>query len=545
VGSELRYAFRQLLKSPGFSLVAIIGLALGIGANVALFSVVNSIFLRPLPYNEPDRLVRLASTSEAQQLVRVGFSYPRYVEVQQRQQVFSDLAFFSGNAFTLTGRGDPEQLIGLHATAAMLPTLRLEPMLGRNFSADEDRPGGAPVALVSHAFWRERFNRDPSILGQALTLNGAPYTIIGVLPEAASAFPLNQIQIWVPRPAEVPFLVPAQLNNGGYFFQVIARLRPDVSLDQARDAMNVIENGYRAANPKNVDAPSRIEVLPLLEDAVGEQRQSYLMLFGAVGCVLLIACANIANLLLARFANRRKEIAARFALGASRADVLRQLVTESMVVAVLGGVVGVLLAQWALRALVVLGADLIPRAVEVGLDPIALGFSLVVTLLTGLAIGILPAWQAARVNVQETLKDASRGSTGAAGQRLRSGLLVAEVSLSLVLLIAAGLLLTSFARLQRVQPGFEPEGVFTAQLVIPPQRYDREKLIAFYEQLYQRLSTLPVSTSARAAHRWANSGADSRPGSCAAAHERTPAGQSTPRLAEVLHHARNSHPRRA
>jgi predicted permease len=496
VGSELRYAFRQLLKSPGFSLVAIIGLALGIGANVALFSVVNSIFLRPLPYNEPDRLVRLASTSEAQQLVRVGFSYPRYVEVQQRQQVFSDLAFSSGNAFTLTGRGDPEQLIGLHATAAMLPTLRLEPMLGRNFSADEDRPGGAPVALVSHAFWRERFNRDPSILGQALTLNGAPYTIIGVLPEAASAFPLNQIQIWVPRPAEVPFLVPAQLNNGGYFFQVIARLRPDVSLDQARDAMNVIENGYRAANPKNVDAPSRIEVLPLLEDAVGEQRQSYLMLFGAVGCVLLIACANIANLLLARFANRRKEIAARFALGASRADVLRQLVTESMVVAVLGGVVGVLLAQWALRALVVLGADLIPRAVEVGLDPIALGFSLVVTLLTGLAIGILPAWQAARVNVQETLKDASRGSTGAAGQRLRSGLLVAEVSLSLVLLIAAGLLLTSFARLQRVQPGFEPEGVFTAQLVIPPQRYDREKLIAFYEQLYQRLSTLPVSTSA-------------------------------------------------
>lgn len=496
MGSELRYAFRQLLKSPGFSLVAIIGLALGIGANVALFSVVNSIFLRPLPYNEPDRLVRLASTSEAQQLVRVGFSYPRYVEVQQRQQVFSDLAFFSGNAFTLTGRGDPEQLIGLHATAAMLPTLRLEPMLGRNFSADEDRPGGAPVALVSHAFWRERFNRDPSILGQALTLNGAPYTIIGVLPEAASAFPLNQIQIWVPRPAEVPFLVPAQLNNGGYFFQVIARLRPDVSLDQARDAMNVIENGYRAANPKNVDAPSRIEVLPLLEDAVGEQRQSYLMLFGAVGCVLLIACANIANLLLARFANRRKEIAARFALGASRADVLRQLVTESMVVAVLGGVVGVLLAQWALRALVVLGADLIPRAVEVGLDPIALGFSLVVTLLTGLAIGILPAWQAARVNVQETLKDASRGSTGAAGQRLRSGLLVAEVSLSLVLLIAAGLLLTSFARLQRVQPGFEPEGVFTAQLVIPPQRYDREKLVAFYEQLYQRLSTLPVSTSA-------------------------------------------------
>jgi predicted permease len=493
--SELRYAFRQLLKSPGFSLVAILGLALGIGANVALFSVVNSVFLRPLPYPEPDRLVRLSSTNDAQQLTRVGFSYPRFLEVQQRQTVFSDLALSAVNAFTLTGRGDPEQLVGIHASAALLPALGVEPVLGRNFSADEDRPGGEHVALVSHAIWEQRFNRDPSILGQALTLNGAPYTIIGVLPEAASAFPLNQFQIWVPRPAEVPYLVPSQLNNGGFFFQTVARLRPGVSLSQAREAMNVIAAGYRAANPANVDAPSQIEVVPLLDDAVGEQRQSYLMLFGAVGCVLLIACANIANLLLARFAGRRKEIAARFALGASRTDVLRQLVTESMIVALLGGAVGVLLAHWSLRALVVLGADLIPRVLEIGLDPVALGFSLVVTILTGLGIGLLPALQAARVNVQEVLKDASRGSTGG-GQRLRAGLLVAEVSLSLVLLIAAGLLLTSFARLQQVEPGFEPDGVFTAQVVLPPQRYDRDKLVAFYEQLYQALSTLPGSTSA-------------------------------------------------
>ncbi len=493
--SELRYAVRQLLKSPGFSLVAIIGLALGIGANVALFSVVNSVFLRPLPFHEPDRLVRLSSTNEAQQLTRVGFSYPRFLEVQQRQAVFSDLALSAVNPFTLTGRGEPEQLLGLHASAALLPALGVQPVLGRNFSADEDRPGGEHVALVSHAIWQQRFNGDPSILGQALTLNGAPYVIIGVLPEAASAFPLNQFQIWVPRPAEVPYLVPSQLNNGGFFFQAIARLRPGVSLVHAREAMNVIAAGYRAANPRNVDAPSQIEVVPLLDDAVGEQRRSYLMLFGAVGCVLLIACANIANLLLARFAGRRKEIAARFALGASRTHVLRQLVTESMVVAVLGGAVGVLLAHWSLRALVVLGADLIPRVLEIGLDPVALGFSLLVTILTGLAIGLLPAWQAARVNVQEALKEASRGSTGG-GQRLRASLLVAEVSLSLVLLIAAGLLLTSFARLQQVEPGFEPEGVFTAQVVLPPQRYDSDKLVAFYEQLYERLSTLPGSTSA-------------------------------------------------
>ena len=493
--SVLRYALRQLLKSPGFTLVAILSLALGIGANVALFSVVHSVLLRPLPYHEPDRLVRLSSTHEENNLTRVGFSYPRYLEVQQRQEVFSDLALSAFNAFTWTGRGDPEQLIGLHASATLLPALGLEPIVGRNFSADEDRPGGERVALVGHALWQQRFNRDPSILGQALTLDGAPYTIIGVLPEAATAFPLNQLQIWVSRPAEVPYLVPAQLNNGCYCFQAIARLRPGVSLDQAREAMNVIAAGYRAANPSNADAPSQIELVPLLDDAVGEQRQSYLLLFGAVGCVLLIACANIANLLLTRFAARRREIAARFALGASRGEVVRQLVTESMLLALLGGFVGVLLAQWALSALVTFGADLIPRAAEIRIDPTALGFSLLATLVTGLAIGVLPALQVSGVNVLEALKEAGRGSVGS-GRRLRASLLVAEVSLSLVLLIAAALLLTSFARLQRVEPGFQPEGVFTAQLALSPERYPREKLVAFYEQLYQRLATLPGSTSA-------------------------------------------------
>lgn len=493
--ATLRYATRQLLKSPGFTAIAVLGLALGIGANVALFSVVNSIFLHPLPYQEPDRLVRLSSTNAANNLTRVGFSYSRYLEVQQRQQVFSNLALSIGNAFTLTGRGDPEQLIGLQASAALLPALGLQPVIGRNFSADEDRPGGEHVVLIGQAMWRQRFNGDPSVLGRTLTLDGAPYTIIGVLPAAASAFPLDQLQIWVPRPAEVPFLVPSQLNNGGYFFQAIARLRPGVSLEQARQAMNVVAEGYRAAHPANVDAPSQIEVVPLLDDAVGAQRQSYLLLFGAVGCVLLIACANIANLLLARFAGRRREIAARFALGAGRSDVVRQLVTESMLVAVLGGGVGLLLAQWALSAFVAFGADVIPRILEIRIDPVALGFSLAVTLVTGLAIGLLPALQASSVNVLEALKEAGRGSIGS-GNRLRASLLVAEVALSLVVLIAAGLLLTSFARLQRVEPGFEPAGVFTAQLALPPQRYPREKLVAFYEQLYQKLSTLPGSASA-------------------------------------------------
>ena len=493
--SEVRYAIRQLLKSRGFTLVAILGLALGIGANVAFFSVVDAVFLRPLPYREPDRIVRLSSTNEAQRLTRIGFSYSRYDAVQAQQQVFSDLALFIGNAFTATGRGDPEQLIGIQASATLLPTLGLQPVIGRNFSENEDRAGGEHVVLISHAMWRQRFNAVPSVLGQALTLNGAPYTIIGVLPEAATAFPLNQFQIWTPRPADVPFLIPSQLNNGGYFFQAVARLRAGVSLVQAREAMNVIASSYRTAHPGNVDAPSQIEVVPLLDDAVGAQRRSYLLLFGAVGCVLLIACANIANLVLARFAGRRREIAARLALGASRVDVVRQLVTESMLLAVLGGVAGVLLAQWALAALLAFGADLIPRALEIRIDPLALGFALIVSIATGLAIGLLPAWHAAGVNVQDALKDAGRGSIGSGG-RVRAGLLVAEVSLSLVLLIAVGLLLTSFARLQQVKPGFEPNGVFTAQLALPPERYPREKLVAFYEQLYQRLSTLPGSTSA-------------------------------------------------
>jgi predicted permease len=492
---ELRYALRQLLKSPGFTAVAVVGLGLGIGANVALFSVVHSIFLRPLPYEEPARLVRLSSTEEAKDLRRVGFSYPRYLEVQQRQEVFSGLALAAGNALTWTGRGDPQQLIALHASASLLPVLGIEPVLGRNFSASEDRPGGEQVVLLSHRLWQERFNRDAAVLGQALILDGAPYTVVGVLPEAASAFPLNQPQVWVPRPPEVSYLVPAQLNNGGFFFQAIARLRPGVSIQQAREAMHVIAAGYRAAYPAHADAPSAIELVPLLEDAVGEQRRSYVMLFGAVGCVLLIACANIANLQLARFAARRKEIATRLALGAGRATVLRQLVTESMLVALLGGVLGLLLAQWALDAVLAFGADLIPRAVEIRLDPIALAFTLLTTLATGLAIGLLPGLQASRVNVNEVLKQASRGSTGG-GHRLRASLLVAEVALSLVLLVAAGLLLASFARLQGVEPGFEPEGVFTAQVVVPAQRYDPDKLVAFYEQLYQRLATLPGSTSA-------------------------------------------------
>jgi putative ABC transport system permease protein len=488
--SELRYAIRQLIKSPGFTLVAVVGLALGIGANAALFSVVNSVFLRPLPYHEPDRLVRLASTDESREVLRFPLSYPRFLEVQKQQGVFSAIALSTGNAFTLTGRGDPEQVIALQASATLLPTLGLDVAAGRNFSADEDKPGGEHVTLISHRFWQQRFNGDASAIGQTLSLDGVLYTIVGVLPEAATAPPLNQIQLWVPRPAEVPFIVPSQLNGGGYFFNVVGRLAPGVSIEKATEAMKLIAEAYRTANPSNVDAASRIELVPLLEDAVQGARQSYLLLFGAVGCVLLVACANISNLLLARFAARRKEIAARFVLGASRGDVIRQLLAESLSVSILGGALGLLLAEWAMKGIVAIGGNLIPRAEEIALDPLAIAFTCAVTLVTGFAIGLLPAMQASGIHVRDALNESSRGSTGT-GRRLRAGLLVAEVALSLILLIAAGLLLTSFARLQNVEPGFEPEGVFTAQLVFPPQRYAGPALVSAYERLYARLSALP------------------------------------------------------
>ena len=493
LGRDVRYAFRLLARQRMFAAVIVGTLALGIGANVALFSVVNSVLLRPLPYHEPDRLVRLASTDQANNLTRIGFSYSRFLEVQQRQQVFSDLALSAGNAFTLIGRGVPEQVIGLQASATLLPTLGLQPIIGRNFSPDEDRRGGPRVVLISRQMWRQRFNGDVSVLGQALTLDGAPYTITGVLPDAATAFLLNHQQIWVPRPSEVP-LAPSQLQGGSYFFRPIARLKPGVSLEQAREAMNVIAAGYRAAHRENVDALSAIELVPLLDDAVGAQRESYLLLLGAVACVLLIACANIANLLLARFAGRQREIATRLALGARRGALVRQLVSESMLLAVLGGGGGLLLAEWTLRALVAFGTDVIPRLAEIRIDSLALGFALIATLVTGLSIGLLPAMQASGVNVLNALKAAGPGSVGS-GRYLRGGLVVVEVSLSLVLLITTGLLLTSFERLQRVDPGFEAQGVFTAQIALPP-RYSRAKLIEFYEQFYQRLATLPGASSA-------------------------------------------------
>ena len=488
----MKFALRQLLKSPGFTAVAVIALALGIGANTAIFSIVNSIFLRPLPYAEPSRIVRLSSTQPDKNFDHVDFSYPRYVAIRDGQSVFSDMGLGVFTAFTVTGRGDADQVTGIQASASFLPTLGVLPRLGRNFTAEEDRPGGPPVVLLSDSYWKKHFNSDPGVLGQTLTIDGRPHTVIGVLPPALSSFPLNQTELWTPRPAEVPFLAASQLDGGGFFFQAIARLKPGVTLEQARENVKVLAAAYQKAHPTNTDAPTKADVSYWLDDLVGNQRPTYALLFGAVGCVLLIACANVANLLLARFAGRRKEIALRFALGANRRHVIRQLLTESTLIALSGGALGLLLAQWGLSAFSSVGQNFIPRSVEISLDPRALAFTFGVALLTGLGMGLFPALHAARQDANDALKDSSRGSTGAAQGRLRSSLLVGEIALSLVLLIAASLLLTSFARLQGVSPGFKPQGVFVGFIAVPPAKYPAPLALSnYYLRITERMATVP------------------------------------------------------
>lgn len=490
---DLRFAFRQLAKSPGFSFLAILALALGIGANTAMFSLISTLFLRPLPFAQPGRIVMLTSNLPERQLTNAPFSYPRYLAVRDGQQVFSEITFATGNAFTLTGRGDPEQVQGQLAAANYLQLLGVQPLLGRFFSADEDKTGGPAVVVLCYSYWQKKFNADPGLVGQTLTIDGKPHTIIGILPASFSRFPFNQTDLVLPRPAETTAFVPAQLNGGAFGFQVLARLKPGVTLEQAREAVNVLAAGYRAANPRNVDAPSASLVNPWLDNLVGNLRPTFFALFGAVGCVLLIACANVANLLLARFAGRRKEIAVRFALGASRGRVIRQFLGESVLVSVCGAVLGLLLAQWGLEAFQKLGRNLTPRLQEVSLDGWVLAFTVGLALLTGLAMGLVPAFQAAGHDVNEALKSSARGSTGGTREnRFRQGLLVGEIALSLVLLISASLLLTSFARLQAVAPGFQPDGILVGFLNPPPTKYGAKPVLAdYYRRVLERVAALP------------------------------------------------------
>ncbi len=490
----LHYAFRSLKKSPGFTAVAVIALALGIGANTAIFSLVDAIFLSPLPYKDPGRLVQINSSEPERQIVQAGMSWPRLEVIRDRQDVFSDLSVSTFGGHTVTGLGDPEQVVGLMVSRNFFSLLGVEPVLGRSFNAEEEAPGGPPVVILSDGFWRAHFGGQRDALGKTVTLDGQPHTIVGVLPPAASSFPLAQMQLFTPRPFEAPFLARKQIDDGGYFFNVIARLKPDAGIEQARVEMDAIQKTYAGTHESNVDSKSAITVERLLDNLVGNQRGTYATLFAAVAAVLLIACANVANLVLARFSKRRKEIGVRVALGAGRRQVVAQLVAESLLVALGGAVLGLVFAWASLSAVTGLGANFIPRAQEVGLDPLVLAFTLGVAIATGLGLGLLAAFQAPIRSVAITLGDASRGSTADRSRnRFRSALLVAEVAVSFVLLVATGLLVSSFLKLRDVDPGFRSDGIFVGFVAIPADRYPwrADSTVSFYTRLYHRLQEIP------------------------------------------------------
>jgi predicted permease len=496
--NDFRYAFRQLLRQPGVTILAVVALALGIGANTVLFSAINTLFLRPLSYPQPDQLVRAWGSFPERGLDRANVSWPRFSAWRDQQQSFSEFATQSFTGFTLTGRGDPENLQGIRVTENFFRTLGVQPLLGRAFTADDDRPGGPNVALLSHAFWQKRFGGDNSIIGQPVVLNGTPFTVIGVMPPTLK-FPFARNQIWLPRVFEQEGLPPDIIQRGTGYLTILGRMKPGISLQQADEQLHVIDRRYQTANPEKVDAKAGMSVVSFHEDLVGPQRPMLLTLFAAVGCVLLVACANVANLLLARFTARRKEIAIRTALGATRARIVIQFLVESVLTAGIAGILGILLAVWGLDLLKKVAENFIPRVLEVSLDLHVLGFAVGLSLLTGLVLGLVPALHASRSDPIDSLKDSSRGTTGRQAGRLRAGLLVAEVALSLMLLVGAVLLIDSFRRLQNVDPGFRAEGLTTFFVGLPPGSYpDIEKQGLFFQNALEKIKTLPGVTHAAA-----------------------------------------------
>lgn len=492
--NAIRLAIRSLWLSTSFSLVAIVALALGIGANAAIFSLVQAIFLRPLPYAEPQTLVQITSTIAERNFNQIGFSWPRYEMVKERQTAFDEMAVAAQTGFTLTSEGDPEQLGGMQISHNYFSLLGVTPMLGRDFLPSEDQPGAEKVAILSHGLWQRQFGGAEDAIGQTVTLDGQSHNVIGVMPAAVTSFPLNQLDVFTARPTEVSYLVPEQIDGGGFFFSLLARLKPNVSIAEANEQLAVIAAGYAQAYPTNVDAEASADVDYMLDLLIGDQRQTYALLFAAVACVLLIACANVANLVLARYAGRRKQMAIRFALGAKRKHIIAEMVTENVVLALLGGALGLVFAAISIGVIVRLGENFIPRIAEVSLDPMVLLFTLGVSLLTGLLLGLVSSFQVAQPALTGALKDSSRNSTSSKRQgRVRGALMVTEVAISFVLLIAASLLITSFMRVQNVSPGFNPDGVFAATLRVPTTKYPvmSEPLANFYSRLYQKLQAIP------------------------------------------------------
>ncbi len=492
---DLRYAAGMLQRQPVFSLVALLTLALGIGANTAIFGLIDAVLLRSLPYPDADRLVQVQGYNP--QLGRAAepqaISCPRWELIRDQQEVFRDLTAATGASLAFTGRGDAEQLLGNYVSAHFFETLGVRPLLGRWFLPAEDQPGRAPAVVLSRAFWQRRLGSDPAVLGQSLTLNGMPHTIVGVLAAPLSP-PYDRSPLFVARDLHLSEIPPAVLEQGLPFLSLAGRLKPGVSAEQAEGVMQGLALRYRQAFPGHGDAGSALKVVSFQEAIVGRTRPTFYILAGAASSVLLIACVNVANLLLARLAGRRREIAVRATLGAGHWRLARQFLTESLLLTLSAGAVGTLLAWWCVDLMHGLGADVIPRAEEVRLSTTTLLFTLGISLLVGVLLGVIPSLQAAKSNPGEALQEAgSRGSVGGRNRSwTRAALLVAQVALSLVLLAGTGLLLTSLWQLQRVQLGFNPEGLLVTDVGLSIGRYSSlGKQVEFFGRLTERLNALP------------------------------------------------------
>ena len=484
---DLRYAIRMLLRTPGFTLVAVLTLALGIGANTAIFTVVNAIVLKPLPYAGAERLVMVWQDLRARGGPEDEWLTPgNYADLRTAKDVVREISVMSGWRPALTGIGEAEPIPGEQVSHEYLSVLGVTPALGRNFSQADDLPNAPRVVIVSDAFWKTRFGADRNALGRVITLAGEPHEVIGVLPPAFRPVLTQEAEIW--RPLRLNTATP---SRGAIVLRAVARLPDGVSLQQAQAAAATLSAQLQSAHPQ-YNEKMVFNLIPLHERVVGNVRPALLALLGAVGFVLLIACANIANLLLARGSSRGRELAVRVALGAARARVVRQLLTESVLLAAIGGVAGVLFGVWAIEGLLSLAPESMPRLSEVRLEAGVLAFASLVTLLTGVIFGLGPALQSARGGVTQTLKEGARGSTSVGGRALRRVLIAVEVAMALILLTGGGLLLRSFVELQAMDLGFKPDNILAGFVNPPRTSYDTAaKYLAFYDQVLEKASALP------------------------------------------------------
>ncbi|HTC32995.1 MAG TPA: ABC transporter permease, partial [Bryobacteraceae bacterium] len=489
---DLHFGARMLSKNLGFSLAAIVILAVGIGANTAIFTVTNALLLRPFPYHDPEQLVSVGAKDRSKDF---GSTLLRYELVRDRDRSFQSVAVWANDNLNVTGHGEPLQAQVARVSANFFSVLAIQPQLGRTFIEDEGRPEGKPVVIISDAMWRSRFGRDRNIIGQTIALDTTPHTIVGVLP-AGVQFPfVGLTDIWTPRYFEYSLMTPQRLRMGVGYLSMLARLRPGASIESANAELGVLNRRYREENPAAPDSDPAVEMTaePLRNLVVADVREKVLILFGSVAVVLLIACANVASLLLSRALARRREIAVRTALGASRGVIVRQLLAESLLLALAAGVLGVGLSWVGTRALVTWGASQVPQGIPIGIDTRVLLFTLISSLLAGIFFGTFPALQLARLDVETSLRDEGRGtSTGQARTQIKSLLVVGQVALSLLLLIGAGLLLRSFGRLVAVDPGFDAHNVLTMNISLPTVKYAKPaQQTAFFDELLRRVSVLP------------------------------------------------------